>query len=51
MNGLWNTKKFWKNKVKIYFPFQINITLNLQEFYLQIYLEAAENVTYTLFKN
>ena len=50
MNALWNTQKVWKNKEN-YFPFQINGALNLQEFYLQICLEATENVTYTLFKN
>ena len=44
-------KKSGKTKKTIYFPFQINMALNLQKFYLQIYLEATENVTYTLFKN
>ena len=44
-------KKSGKTKKTIYFPFQINIALNLQEFYLQICLQVAENITYTLFKN
>ena len=44
-------KKSGKTKKTIYFPFQINIALNLQEFYLQICLQVAGNITYTPFKN